>query len=84
MANLEYCLSKPFRFPYAENEPKNRFEYIAEALLADLLDRRGIKSELEACDAEVRSDIVQSLANIVAEIFGKELPDPEPKWWRDV
>lgn len=84
MANLQYCLEKPFRFPYAPQEPRNRFEYIAEAVLADLLDRRGISSELEGCDAEVRNEIVQDLANIVAEIIGKELPDPEPKWWRDV
>ena len=23
-------------------------------------------------------------AVLIAEIIGKELPDPEPKWWRDV
>ena len=83
MANLEYCLTKPFRFPYAAGEPNNRFEYIAEAMLADLLDRRGIRHELESCDEEVRNEIVQSLANIVAEIISKELPDPEPKRWRE-
>lgn len=82
MASLKYCLEKPFSYPYAERQPRNRFEYIAEALLADLLDRRGIRHELENVDADVRAEIVEDLALIVAEIIGKELPDPEPKEWR--
>ena len=84
MANLAYCLEKPFRFPYAGSPPKNRFEYMAEAVIAELGDRRGIRSELDNCDDEVKAEIIQDLSALIAEIISKELPDPEPQWWRDV
>lgn len=37
----------------------------ARGVLADLSDRRGIKHELHEVDADVRAEIVQSLADII-------------------
>lgn len=84
MAYTDYCIKAAMDYPYAKRQPRNRFEFIAEAVLADLLDRRGIKWALTEVDDETRTNIVESMSAIVAEIIGKELPDPEPKWWRDV
>lgn len=37
----------------------------ARGVLADLLDRRGIKWELEKVDHEVRAELTQSMAEII-------------------
>lgn len=83
MAYTDYCIKAAMEFPFAKRKPRNRFEFIAEAVLADLLDRRGIKHALEGCDEAVRANIVESMSAIVAEVLSKELPDPEPKEWRE-
>lgn len=52
-------------YPYHGKKPADRAEQIACGVLHDLCDRRGIKHQLENCDAEVRGDIVTSLAAII-------------------
>lgn len=39
----------------------------ARGVLADLLDRRGIKWELENVDHDVRAELIQSLAAIIRQ-----------------
>lgn len=39
----------------------------ARGILADLLDRRGVKYALEEVDHDVRVEMVESLANIIRE-----------------
>ena len=36
-----------------------------QRIMADLLDRRGIRQEIEACDAEVREEMEETLAEII-------------------
>jgi hypothetical protein len=45
----------------------------ARGVLADLLDRRGIKWELEKVDHDVRTELTQSLAEIIRLANAKAL-----------
>ena len=46
-------------------------QLIAEALLVDLSDRKGIKQELEQCDAEVIDDMTSFWAEIVEQVLSE-------------
>jgi hypothetical protein len=52
-------------YPYHGQPPKNKFEAIALGIIADLSDRRGIKSELRQVDEDVRKTLVKDLAEII-------------------
>ena len=59
---------------YGERPPANKFEAIAEGILHDLHDRRGIKNGFYDIDAATRSEIVATLAGIIEA--GMELGMP--------
>ena len=46
-------------------------QLIAEALLVDLSDRKGIKQELEQCDAEIIDDMTSLWAEIVEQVLSE-------------
>ena len=60
---------KALKYPYdgliTEECQKERL--IALAILSDLTDRRGIKSELYQVDEDVRIELVESLTKIIKE-----------------
>lgn len=72
-ANLR-TLALGYTWPYHGERPKDRAEQIACAVLVDLCDRRGIKSELDAVDDEVKKDIVTELAGIIRKGLEVERP----------
>lgn len=51
--------------PYDGSPGRDTAELIVQGILADLTDRRGIRTELENVDLETRQEIVSSLAKIV-------------------
>jgi len=54
------------QYPYDGERPNEDFAHIAaRGIFADLTDRRGIKSELNRCDDDVRMEIVDSVAEII-------------------
>jgi hypothetical protein len=57
-------------FPFNNRPPKDKAETAALGILADLTDRRGVKHELNACDADIKEEIVTSLAAIIREVYG--------------
>ncbi len=52
-------------YPYHGENPRDKAEQIACAILYDMGDRRGIKSELLSVDRDVRRDIVETHAAII-------------------
>lgn len=66
-------------FPYdGEGAAKDWAHAAARGVLADLLDRRGIKWEFEKVDADVRVDIVMAIAAIIraAAAIGAQVSPP--------
>lgn len=61
------------KFPYHGKPPKDWAERAALGVLADLLDRRGIKNALWDCedDQEVTDEIVATLADIIRTAQGE-------------
>lgn len=61
------------KFPYHNKPPKDWAERAALGVLADLLDRRGIKNALWDCedDEEVSEEIVTTMADIIRTAQGK-------------
>lgn len=51
--------------PYHGKPPKTKFEAIALGIIANLCDRRGIKSEMRQVDECVRNTLVRDLAEII-------------------
>lgn len=45
--------------------PKDWAHLAARGVIANLGDRQGIKHELDACDLEVRSEMIEALASII-------------------
>lgn len=87
----ERTLAHGVRFPYDADAPRRQGLVIdwahaaALGVLADLLDRRGVKWELEKVDPETRVEIVRSLAAIIrlavsarASEPHNPIPDDEP------
>lgn len=59
------CRTNGVLYPYHNKQPTSRAEVTALAILYDLEDRKGIKQELQAVDAEIRIEIVKALTNII-------------------
>ena len=53
------------------SEPKDWAHRAARGIMADLCDRRGIKSELELIEKEVAQDIVETIAEIIRQAAPK-------------
>ena len=54
------------KYPYdAGRETRDWAHRAARGVLADLQDRRGIKHEFANVDADVREDIIDSLAEVI-------------------
>lgn len=75
----KFRLEHGAKYPYdldegedAQPEPATDWAHAAaRGVLADLLDRRGIKWELEKVDQDVRVELTQSLAEII-RLAGKD------------
>jgi len=75
-------------FPYetfCEPAPQTTWQRrAAQGILADLLDRRGIKHELELVDdKETREEIVESIAAVIEEAHKQHtfrIPPPPPSY----
>lgn len=70
MAEADYVrmrLEHGAQFPYHDKPPKDWAERAALGVLADLLDRRGIKNALWDCedDKETTEEIVTTLGDII-------------------
>lgn len=65
MTSAESTLQRGIRHPYDGREPVDAAHRAALGVLADLLDRRGVKQELEQIDGDVRAEIVAELAAII-------------------
>jgi hypothetical protein len=64
-------LRSGMNFPYDGGEvagpPDDWAHVAARGVMANLLDRRGIKGELSLIDQDVRAEIVQSLSEIIRQ-----------------
>jgi hypothetical protein len=57
-------------YPFNDRPPVDKAETAVLGILANLTDRRGVKHELNACDKDIKEEIVTSLAAIVREVYG--------------
>ena len=53
------------KYPYNGRQAFDKYELAAQAVLADMCDRRGVKHELQDKDDDVKEEIVTSLAAII-------------------
>lgn len=62
-----FCIDHAKKFPYNKRSAGDCYELAAQAVLADLCDRRGIKQELQEieCDEDISEEIVTTLAAII-------------------
>lgn len=70
-----WILNHGNKFPYSRvglRADRDAAHRAVLGILADLSDRRGIKSELAAVGAQTRGEIVRDLAEIVREAFKGE------------
>ena len=60
---------RALKYPYdgLNTEECSKERLIALAILSDLTDRKGIKSELYQVDEDVRVELIESLAKIIKE-----------------
>ncbi len=70
MHDIKFLVKHGTEFPFNRRPPVDKAETVALAILADLTDRRGIKHELDACDLDVKDEIVTTLAAVVREVYG--------------
>lgn len=63
--NAENSVNQAKDSPYDERTPIDTAHLAAQAVLADLTDRRGIKQELLYLDDDVKAEITESLAAII-------------------
>lgn len=47
---------------------------VLSAIMADLLDRRGLRQTIESIDDEIRREMNEKLRNIIEGVLAKELP----------
>lgn len=67
------CIDHATKYPYNDRQAVDTFELAAQAILADLCDRRGIKHELRETDSDVKEEIVTSLAAIIRVALSERL-----------
>lgn len=60
--------------PYNQRQASDKFELAAQAVLADLCDRKDIQHELREPDADVKEEIVTSLAAIIRTALSEVTP----------
>lgn len=65
MTSAESTLQRGIQHPYDGRKPVDAAHMAALGVLADLLDRRGIRQELEQIDGDIRAEIVTELAAII-------------------
>ena len=64
---IDETIQRACDYPYDEREAADWAQLAAQAVIADLQDRRGIKRGFEGVDEDVRIEIVQTLAAIIRE-----------------
>lgn len=77
MKDPQWNIEHGIKFAYNGRQPADRYEAIVLGILADLNDRRGIKSKFGQVDDDVREEIVTSLAAIVRSGIEEGIPDAE-------
>lgn len=80
MSDAAFLLKHGNEYPYHDRPATDWAERAALGVLADLTDRRGIKHELRNIDADIRVEIVESLAAIIraARDADSETEDDQP------
>jgi len=64
---IDMTIESACDFPYDEREGSDAAHLAAQAVIADLTDRRDIKRGFENVDEDTRIEIVQTLAAIIRE-----------------
>lgn len=67
----EIRLGQGAKYPYHGKPAEDWAERAALGVLADLCDRRGIKHELQDTDADIKREMVKSLAEIIRAAHGE-------------
>jgi hypothetical protein len=68
--NAKFSVKHGTDFPFNRRPPVDKAETAVLGILSDLTGRRGIKHDLDACDRDIKEEIVTSLADIVREVYG--------------
>jgi len=67
LQDLHLGINLPYDGGEVAEPPDDWAHVAARGVMANLLDRKGIKSELSLIDQDVRAEIVQSLAEIIRQ-----------------
>jgi hypothetical protein len=59
---------------YINRKPKNWQEEAALKILDSLLDRRGLRQELEQIDMEIREELLTSIAKQLEDLVASRIP----------
>ena len=78
MSDAEHSLQRGMEFPYDGKQAADWAHAAAQGVLADLLDRRGIKWQFEECDEETKVEITKSMAEII-RLAGSGIESLQPK-----
>lgn len=65
---VESAISFALEYPYDDREASDWAQLAAQAVIANLTDRRAIKRGFENIEEDVRIEIVQTLAAIIREV----------------
>jgi hypothetical protein len=69
MPDEQFWIERARKSPYNSRPPCDSAELAAQAVLAGLCDRRGVKQELIDLDGDVKEEIVTTLAAIIRAAY---------------
>jgi len=69
--NIKQTIEHAKEFPFDGNPATDDAHLAALAVLTDLSDRRGVGSELENIDDDIKAQLVEDLADIIRAVFKK-------------
>ena len=61
------------KYPFMERAPKTTYERASCAILADLNDRRGVKTGFWGIDSDIREEIVETMAGLIEYAIVQEV-----------
>jgi len=73
--NAKQTIEFAREYPFDERAPTDAAHLAALAVLADLSDRRSISAQLESLDDDIKTEIVDTLTEIIRQVinYGKEV-----------